>query len=170
MMEQPKIYPLEEYRKMIGVLQPRYSLTKGLTNQAVLKAMRQALTFYEYESEYYPDHMIAKYDLTSYKEAIASMHFPVDFEQLVEARRRIVFDEFFEFLLYLRKNKELTAKIPNPYPMFETADTVRFLEQLPFPLTRAQKKVWQELREDLGSHFSMNRLIQGERNSSQGGL
>ncbi|MBE5892275.1 MAG: ATP-dependent DNA helicase RecG [Lachnospiraceae bacterium] len=166
-MEQPKIYPLDEYRKMIGVLQPRYSLTKGLTNQAVLKAMRQALTFYEYEPEYYPAHIKAKYDLISYKEAIASMHFPVDFEQLVEARKRIVFDEFFEFILYLRKNKELTAKLPNPYPMFETADTVRFLEQLPFPLTKAQKKVWQEIREDMGSHFCMNRLIQGDVGSGK---
>lgn len=49
--------------------------------------------------------------------------------------RRILF-----FLLVLRKNKDLAAKTENHFPMYETADTVRFLEQLPFPLTKAQKK------------------------------
>lgn len=51
--------------------------------------------------------------------------------------------------------------------MYETADTVRFLEQLPFPLTKAQKKVWGELREDMGSPYAMNRLIQGDVGSGK---
>lgn len=166
-MEQPKMYSPEDYRKLTNQLQPRYSLTKGLTNQTILKAMKQALTFYEYEQEYYPDEIIAGYELTSCKEALAAMHFPISFEHLIEARKRIVFDEFFAFLLYLRKNKELAEKLENPYPMFETADTVRFLEQLPFSLTKAQKKVWQEIRDDLGSHYCMNRLIQGDVGSGK---
>lgn len=166
-MEQPKIYSLEEYRKLTDLLQPRYALTKGLTNQAVQKAVRQALTFYEYEEEYYPESLIRKQELISYKEAIAAMHFPVDFDSMLEARRRVVFDEFFSFLLYLRKNKELADKLENPYPMYETADTVRFLEQMPFALTKAQKKVWQEIRDDLGSHFCMNRLVQGDVGSGK---
>ena len=166
-MEQPKIYSLDEYRKQTNQLQPKYSLTKGLTNQAIQKAMKQALTFYEFEGEYYPEEIVRKYRLISEKEALIAMHFPVNFEQLVEARKRIVFDEFFAFLLYLRKNKDIADKLENPYPMYETADTVRFLEQLPFPLTKAQKKVWQEIRDDLGSHFCMNRLIQGDVGSGK---
>lgn len=166
-MEQPKIYSLEDYRKQTNMLQPRYSLTKGLTNQAVQKAMKQALTFYEYEPEFYSADIVEKCGLISRKEAYASMHFPIDFESMLDARKRIVFDEFFSFLLYLRKNKEMAAKLENQYPMFETADTVRLLEQMPFSLTKAQKKVWQEIRDDLGSHFCMNRLIQGDVGSGK---
>lgn len=50
--------------------------------------------------------------------------------------RRILF-----FLLVLRKNKDLAAKTENHFPMYETADTVRFLEQLPFPLTKPKKSL-----------------------------
>ncbi len=166
-MEQPKMYSYEEYWKQISVLQPRYGLTKGLTNQAVQKAMKQALTFYEYEPEYYSQQIVKQYQLVSPKEAICSMHFPVDEACLKEARKRIVFDEFFSFIFLLRKNKEYSAQLANEYPMFETADTIRFLEQMPFSLTKAQKKVWQELRQDMSSPYCMNRLIQGDVGSGK---
>ena len=166
-MEQPKIYSLEDYRKQCGQLMPRYALTKGLTNQAVQKAMRQALTFYEYEEEYYPARLLERYCLLSAKEALCSVHFPMDYESLKNARRRLVFDEFFAFLLMLRRNKDLAEELENSYPMLETADTVRFLEQLPFPLTKAQKKVWGELREDMAGAHCMNRLIQGDVGSGK---
>ncbi|MCM1044911.1 MAG: ATP-dependent DNA helicase RecG [Candidatus Gastranaerophilales bacterium] len=166
-MEQPKLYAFDAYQKLTGSLQPKYSLTKGLTNQALQKAVRQALSCYDFEAEYYPEDLTQTYDLIPYRDAISKIHFPTDRETLIQARRRLVFDEFFDFLLLLRKNKDLTAALPNNYPMYETADTVRFLEQIPFSLTKAQKKVWQELREDMGSPMCMNRLIQGDVGSGK---
>ena len=166
-MEQPKIYSLDDYRKQCGQLMPRYALTKGLTNQAVQKAVRQALTFYEFENEFYPPELLERYRLPSAREALCSVHFPIDFDSLKDARRRLVFDEFFGFLLMLRRNKDLAEELENSYPMLETADTVRFLEQLPFPLTKAQKKVWGELREDMAGSHCMNRLIQGDVGSGK---
>ncbi len=166
-MEQPKIYSYDEYCKQTNVLQPKYALTKGLTNQAVQKAMKQALTFFEFEEEYYPQTIRKQYNLIPMKEALCAIHFPIDTDSLKEARNRIVFDEFFSFLLLLRKNKELSTQLANEYPMYETADTVRFLEQIPFSLTKAQKKVWQELRNDMGSPYCMNRLIQGDVGSGK---
>lgn len=166
-MEQPKMYSLDEYRKQTNQLRPRYALTKGLTNQAVQKAMKQALTYYAYDKEYYPSDMLKKYGLISQKEAMSTIHFPMDYDDLIVARRRLVFDEFFSFLLMLRKSKELAVELTNSYPMFETADTVRFLEQMPFALTKAQKKVWQEVRDDCGGNSCMNRLIQGDVGSGK---
>lgn len=166
-MEQPKLYSMEDYRKQTNMLQPRYSLTKGLSNQSIQKAVKQALTFYTFEQEYYPSTIIDEYNLISGKEALCSIHFPIDKEELQKARKRIVFDEFFSFLLMLRKNKELSAKLENKFQMFETADTVRFLEQLPFNLTKGQKHVWQEIRNDLASPYCMNRLIQGDVGSGK---
>ena len=166
-MEQPRIFSLDDYKKQTNTLIPRYSLTKGLTNQTVQKAVKQALSHYEFEEEYYDETLLASYELLTEREAIEAIHFPTDMDSLVKARKRIVFDEFFSFLFLMRKNKQFSEGLKNAYQMFETADTVRFLEQLPFPLTKAQKKVWGEIREDLGSPYCMNRLIQGDVGSGK---
>lgn len=166
-MEQPRIYKLEEYGALLKNIQPRYSLTKGLSNQTVLKAMKQALSNHPIIDGKYPDTFLKEYDLLGYKEALRGIHFPQNFDELVQARKRIVFDEFFDFLFYLRENKEQAEQLVNEYKMIETADTVRFLEQLPFSLTKAQKKVWAEIRSDLNSAFCMNRLIQGDVGSGK---
>lgn len=166
-MEQPKIYSTDEYHRQCGLLMPKYALTKGLTNQTVQKAVREALSFYEFEPEYYSEAFLSKYKLVSAQDALENVHFPADYDGLKAARKRLVFDEFFGFILMLRKNKELTEELSNSYPMLETADTVRFLEQLPFPLTKAQRKVWGELREDMAGPSCMNRLIQGDVGSGK---
>lgn len=167
LMEQPRMFTWDEYKQKSGRLLPRYALTKGLTNQMVQKSVAQALEYYPPEKEYLPQSVLQKIPMLSHREAVNSLHFPENREELLAARNRIVFEEFFSFLLVLRKNKDLAAKTENHFPMYETADTVRFLEQLPFPLTKAQKKVWGELREDMGSPYAMNRLIQGDVGSGK---
>lgn len=166
-MEQPRMFTWDEYKQKSGRLLPRYALTKGLTNQTVQKSVAQALEYYPPEKEYLPQVILQKYPMLTHREAVYALHFPESREELLTARNRMVFEEFFSFLLVLRKNKELAAKTENHFPMYETADTVRFLEQLPFPLTKAQKKVWGELREDMGSPYAMNRLIQGDVGSGK---
>lgn len=166
-MEQPRIFGLEDYRRQADRLIPKYSLTKGLTNQAVQKCVRQALSFYEFTPEYYDAGMLRDNGLTSRREAVETIHFPADTASLAQARKRLVFDEFFDFLYLMRRNKEFSERLQNGYRLYETADTVRFLEQLPFPLTGAQEKVWKEIKDDLGSPFCMNRLIQGDVGSGK---
>ena len=129
--------------------------------------MKQVLTFYSFEQEYYPSCYLDKYHLISEKDAYQNIHFPMSFEELVQARRRMVFDEFFHFLYYLRLNKEYTKKLENEFTMLETAYTMRFLEQLPYQLTNAQKKVWCEIQNDLNSSYCMNRLVQGDVGSGK---
>lgn len=166
-MEQPKLYSEEEYQKQIQFIQPRYSLTKGLTNQAIQKAVKQALTFFEYEEEYYPEKMVEKYGLVSYQEALCNLHFPLDYDTLLAARRRLVFDEFFDFLLILRQNKDFTQKLPNEYPMKDGSKAEAFLKRLPFALTKAQYRVWEEIIQDMSGDYCMNRLVQGDVGSGK---
>ena len=166
-MEQPKIFRLEEYKSQTNCLIPKYSLTKGLTNQAVQKAVKQALSVCDFPPEFYPGQILDTFGLMSQREAAETIHFPKDMESLRRARNRLVFDEFFDFLYLLRKNRQRGEGLPNKYQMFETADTVRFLEQLPFPLTKAQQKVWQEIRNDINGPACMNRLIQGDVGSGK---
>lgn len=166
-MEQPKMYKFEEYAAFLSAIQPKYALTKGITNQAIQKAVKQALSTHPLPAEHYPARLLEEYELMSYKDALHNIHYPQNFEMLVQARRRMVFDEFFDFLYYLRQNKEQSDQLPNEYQMIETADTVRFLEVLPYSLTKAQKKVWAEIRSDLNSPYCMNRLIQGDVGSGK---
>ena len=166
-MEQPKIYKTEEYRGYLSAIQPRYSLTKGITNQTIQKAVKQALINHPLPAEHYPKHFMEEYELLTYKDALHNIHFPKNKDMLIQARRRMVFDEFFDFLYYLRQNKDSTEQLKNEYQMIETADTVRFLEVLPYELTKAQKKVWAEIRSDLNAPYCMNRLIQGDVGSGK---
>ena len=166
-MEQPKLYSQEEYAKQMQFIQPRYALTKGLTNQAIQKAVKQALTFYEFEQDFYPEEMRKQYQLMDSREALCNMHFPLDYDTMLRARRRVVFDEFFTFLLLLQKNKDINANIPNQFPMQHAGEVDAFLEAMPFRLTGAQGKVWEEIDSDLFGSFTMNRLVQGDVGSGK---
>lgn len=166
-VEQPKIFSWEDYRKLADRLLPRYSLTKGLTNQAIQKQVRQALSAYEFAPEYYSDGFLAENGLMPWREAVETIHFPKDYDSLIQARKRLVFDEFFAFLFLMRQNKDQNSRLESGFRMLETADTARFLEQLPFPLTQAQHKVWLEIMADLEGPYCMNRLIQGDVGSGK---
>lgn len=166
-MEQPKIFSMEDYRKQTDGLKPKYSLTKGLTNQTVQKCVKQALSLCESGKEFYPPWIVSENDLMGAEEALHTIHFPTDYDSLVQARKRLVFDEFFSFMYLIQRNRTLSSRLVSEYRFFETADTVRFLEQLPFGLTKAQKKVWGEIKDDLGSAYCMNRLVQGDVGSGK---
>jgi len=166
-MEQPSVYKTEAYEKLAGSRQPVYALTKGLTNHAMAKAIRQTLDVCEKDRDYLPDTIKEKYALMEYWKAVEEIHFPSDEASLCQARNRLVFDEFLLFILQIRKSKENKTRLHNPYPMLETAETVRFLEKLPYSLTNAQRKVWEEIKADMLGDTVMNRLVQGDVGSGK---
>lgn len=165
-MDQPKLFTYDEYNQLMGQLWPCYPLTRGLTNNAVMKAAGRALEDYE-EAEYLPEDIIREYGLIPLKEAKRLIHFPKDWEALIEARKRLVFDEFFQFLISIRKMKEYNKELDTDYAMIETAWPGRLIEQLPYKLTGAQSRVWNEIRQDLTSGKCMNRLVQGDVGSGK---
>lgn len=165
-MDQPKLYTYEEYSRITGFLQPRYNLTAGLTNRIIAKAMEQALTAAS-ETEYLPDDILTEYQLVSRETAYRNIHFPKSYEEMLSARKRLSFDEFFLFLIQLRKLKDINENQPSSYPMIETAAAERLMEALPYKLTNAQLRVWTEIKADLVSGKSMNRLIQGDVGSGK---
>lgn len=166
-MEQPAIYKPESYTEMAEHLLPRYVLTKGLSNQAVTKAVKQAFVRCEPFDEFLPASIVTEFQFMPHRDAMREMHFPTDRETLVLARKRLVFEEFFLFILMLRRMKADNRELPNTCPMIETADTVRLLELLPYRLTGAQYRVWKEIKSDLGGETVMSRLIQGDVGSGK---
>ncbi len=165
-MEQPEIYSQSDYEKMQGRIQPIYALTAGLKNKMVAKAVKQMLEKYSF-LEYLPQNVLQKNKLVSRQEAVCHIHFPQNEEELLEARNRIVFDEFLFYLLKLgRIGKEIKeyknlCEFQNP----DVAD--HFISNLPFELTGAQRRVWSEIKEDLVSEHTMNRLLQGDVGSGK---
>ena len=166
-IEQPAIYTFAELEKLKNAIWPKYSLTKGLTNKLMTSSVQKALAEVELEGEFLPDYVIREYNLCDRETAYRGIHFPVDFEQVKEARRRLVFEELFLFVYMIRREKGYAEKIPNGYPMKDTRELQTFLKNMPYELTNAQKRTWQEICEDLSSEYSMNRLIQGDVGSGK---
>lgn len=166
-MEQAKVYKPDEYEKLADSLMPVYMLTKGLSNQAVTKAVKQAFKIHTMDEDFLPDEIVQKYRFMKRSDAIYQMHFPSGNDVLIQARKRLVFDEFFLFILMLRRMKTENNTLPSVYKMIETSDTERLIEALPYRLTNAQLKVWSEIKADLCGDSIMNRLIQGDVGSGK---
>ena len=163
-MTQPKIYTAAKYSEIEGTLQPLYPLTKGLSNNSISKAVKTALSSVVIPEDGLDD-IAAEYE--SFSEAVNLMHFPKDMDSFILARERIVFHEFFSFILQMKTDVNLTRNIPFSADMIETADTSRLIEQLPYRLTNAQLKAWNDITGDMTSGICMNRLIQGDVGSGK---
>ncbi|MCM1124359.1 MAG: ATP-dependent DNA helicase RecG [Eubacterium sp.] len=166
-MEQAKMYKPQEYAAMVDRMLPRYSTTKGLSNNAITKAVKQAISVTDLSEDYLPEEIRKSNDFYTLEESVRQMHFPDNRESLIKARERLVFDEFLLFILMVRRMKEANQEIPNRCPMIEVAETGRLLEALPYKLTNAQLRVWREIQSDLTSERTMNRLIQGDVGSGK---
>ena len=81
-MDHPKMYKVEEYAPLIGSLQPRYPLTKGLSNNTVMKAVEKAFINVGRLEEFMPEEICDRLDLIGFSEALHSIHFPKNAEDL----------------------------------------------------------------------------------------
>ncbi len=165
--EHPKVFRPEEYLERIRHLNPIYSLTKGIHNTTISKAVKQVLSEPIELIDILPEHTCKRFHLLSIKEAINQIHLPENEESLISARRRLVFEEFFIFLLALYRLKENKNPVKNKYPMIETSEIGRLIEKLPYKLTNAQTKVWTEVSNELTGDITMNRMIQGDVGSGK---
>lgn len=167
-MEHPEIfYPSGKYEEKRGTMQPVYPLTSGLSNNTVMKAVKQALERLPLEREPLPEHIRLKYHLAEYNYALRGIHFPEDKEVFCHARKRLVFDEFAAFIYSLRKLKEESGRSENRFRISPSGEVDRFIKELPYELTEAQKRVWREIEADLKKNLSMSRLVQGDVGSGK---
>lgn len=166
-MEQPEIFTPEAYEAVRDSMQPIYGQTKGLGNKAIVRAVAQALEQRQLEREYLPPSLREKYELAEYNYAIEHIHFPSSRQELLFARKRLVFDEFFFFLLAVRRMKEKRQDCRSSFVMSHASQVDQLIEDLPYSLTEAQNKVLKEVSRDLESGLVMNRLIQGDVGSGK---
>lgn len=166
-MEHPEIFTPAAYEEILHSLQPIYALTSGLSNKTIVKLLHQALEDGYLHQEYLSQEYRERYHLADCNFALSAIHFPQNMQELMAARRRLVFDEFLLFILAVRLLKEKTESTVNTFPMHTVWTTEEIIENLPYALTKAQQNVWHEIERDLSGHGLMSRLVQGDVGSGK---
>lgn len=158
-------------------LTPIYRVSEGVYQSALRSLVGQALVEHlqnDAITEWLPAQVREKFDLLPLAEALDCVHRPpadtsldVLDEQCHPAQRRLAFEELLAHHLSLRKLRSAMQHHSAP-PLKATGRlTGQFLTQLPFSITSAQQRVWQEIQQDLAHVFPMQRLVQGDVGSGK---
>ncbi len=164
----PEVEFVKEGQKKGHVL-PVYPLTEGLSQRELRKIQVQALKELKgVATEYLPPSILEEKGFPPFYQSLREIHYPRGEEpsRLRERKsphvRRFIFEEFFFFQVALALKRGEATKEKG---IVFSVDGPRFralLESLPFPLTKAQKRVLEEIRGDMASPHAMNRLLQGD--------
>jgi ATP-dependent DNA helicase RecG len=152
-----------------GRIVPIYPLVSGINQRSLRWIIKHAVKQYaSYVEETLPTNIRARCRLLDLRSAIKNIHFPVNNRQKDEARKRLVFDEFFilQLALALRRYKMKYA----PEGKVHRAEgklQEEFFKLLPFELTGSQKKTIEDIKKDMSSPNPMHRLVQGEVGSGK---
>lgn len=163
---------VEDYSS--GKLLPKYSMSQkmiqaGITMRLLRKVMADLLEadLWRYR-EALPSHLLQKYNLMSLQEVIRALHFPRSMVEVQAARVRMKYEELlhFEIVLSLRHRG---MKVREKAPVCDKKSLLarRLVDELPFALTNAQKRVIREVAVDMSSGQPMNRLLQGDVGSGK---
>lgn len=158
----------DEDAKTPGIL-PVYALSGSLTQNNMRQWVKVALAYAEKElPESLPENIIRKCSLPSRLEALKNIHFPKSWEALQSAKRRFVFEELFllqcGLLYYRQQHQEERAGIKHSPDGSLLREVIR---NLPFELTSAQKKAWEDIAGDMEQDKPMHRILQGDVGSGK---
>lgn len=166
-IEQPSFYKIDEYEEKRKILNPKYPLIKGLTNKTITSALIRVFQNNPEIIDNIPEDIIKRYKILNLSDALKCVHFPKNVSEYENARKSLAFREFLSFLLETRLGRSSQERAESPYPFIEVADTKRLIEALPYRLTSAQLKVFNDIEKDMASGYSMNRLLQGDVGSGK---
>jgi len=164
-----------DIEKLSG-FQPLYPSTeamkkKGLDSNGIYKIIKQAYTDLDADEifEFLPQALLNEYSLSSYPESIHQIHFPKSNQEILNATKRIKFNEFFQVQIQLKRLMANRLQVEKGYlfPGVENYFDQFYHNHLPFPLTNAQKRVLKEIRRDTMHGRQMNRLLQGDVGSGK---
>ncbi|KAA0547974.1 ATP-dependent DNA helicase RecG [Bacillus sp. BGMRC 2118] len=150
-------------------LKPLYHTKGDVTTKALQRYIQNAFKQYEHEiKENLPTSLRERYKLSPRMETLKKLHFPMNFDDVKQARRRMVYEEFLLFQLKMQALRKYERENSKGVPQaFNENELATFIEGLPFPLTKAQERVVKEITDDLRSPYRMNRLLQGDVGSGK---
>ena len=144
---------------------PVYPLTAGLSNAAVLKAVRQALAVCDAPAEIIPEEVRRQYGILGAERAYYAIHEPSSMAEAELAKKRLIFEEFFVFSAGLSLMRASRAE--KKTESYVNLDLTPFRASLPFALTGAQNRAIDEILADFRKGAPMNRLVQGDVGSGK---
>ncbi|MFP4020153.1 MAG: ATP-dependent DNA helicase RecG [Halanaerobium sp.] len=151
-----------------GRIVPIYSLTEGLTQRRLRRIMANALKSYAYLlKDELPESIRKEKKFPDLKTSILGMHFPKNEKHKKFSRRRLAFEEFFYLQLYALEEKKKYNDLKGIMHHHKEEAKNKFLAGLDFELTDAQKRVWNEIKNDMESQKTMSRLLQGDVGSGK---
>lgn len=149
-----------------GRIVPVYGLCENLNVKVLRKAVNNALNdFKDGIKSVVPEYIRAKYDIEEKYEALKQIHFPKTFDDASKAKFALVFEEVF--LLKLRMNEGKIGQTGVKLEIKPDGYVQKFIKNLPFELTEAQKNAINEILNDVNSEVPMNRLLQGDVGSGK---
>lgn len=154
----------------LGRIVPIYPLSEGVSVKTLRRAIFNTIQMYkESIPTILPEYLVKKYDLLEKKDAVEQIHFPQSMELLEKARFSLVFEELFIIQLKLAAIREENRKNNDAIPLGikEKGLTKKFIKNLPFELTNAQKQAVNDILKDLNSTEPMQRLLQGDVGSGK---
>lgn len=176
-MVHPEVEFLEDEKdsEIGGKILPIYPLTEGLTQRLFRKIFKNAWEKYSFAVKpMLPDSLIAEHNLLPHKQAVLEIHQPPNDADLnllntcrSPAHRTIIFTEFFLFELMLEAKKRGIQRESGFSFIFKEDIHDKFLQALPFQLTKAQERVIGEIRRDMEIAHPMNRLLLGDVGSGK---
>lgn len=164
--------PSTELAKDFGAVQgnrllPVYHMTAGLKSNVLRKIYTSLKPLMSVLPETLPDSVIKGEGLMSRASAVMAMHFPEQMADVQAARERLGFEELFQMLLASQLNKQENQKLKGIKIAFDLPAVKRFVEELPFKLTNAQRRAAWQIIQDFESEVPMNRLLQGDVGSGK---
>ena len=148
-------------------IQPVYKSIKNLRPKTVQDLMKNIRPIMDFLPETLPENIIRRQKLVSRSEAVKFLHAPKTHEEISRGRERLAFEELFEMILAAQFNKQEQTRLTGWKIPFNKSVVKNFVDQLPFPLTNAQRRAAWQILQDLESDHPMNRLLQGDVGSGK---
>ncbi len=146
---------------------PVYRAVKGLKSTLLRKVIAELKPLIKMLPETLPASLVSDEKLMSRGDALLTMHFPDDTDEVIAAKERLAFEELFQLLLASQLNRQENSKLNGYKIPFDKAIVTNFVKKLPFELTDAQRKAAWDIIQDLESEVPMNRLLQGDVGSGK---
>ena len=151
-----------------GKILPIYSLSESISNFTFIKTLKKVLPFVSDYQDFLTKNQLEKLSLFSLSEALKNIHFPSSQLNLIESKKRLLFDELLllQIKFLLKKNKRNKLLVSNDFYLKRTL-LDKYLNSLPFKLTKSQNNVLEEIKIDLSGQNPMSRLLQGDVGSGK---
>lgn len=159
-----KLGSKDDFRGII----PVYSNVGSISGRQIRNLIKQINDICPFEkvSDWISEDVLKESNICNISYALRGIHFPKFKSQILEGRYRLIFDELLTLetgLLLIKGRSRLDEK----GPVISDENIWKYIDNLPFELTKDQQKAMSDIASDLSSSKPMNRLIQGDVGSGK---